>query len=489
MLGRKAGYIYFKGGKMIYNIAIIGAGVIGSLTAQKLSKYKDVSVCLIDRNAEPAGGTSKANSAIVHAGYDAVPGTLKAKFNVKGCRMMEEICTELGVGFKKNGSLVVAFDDDIKHLNLLLQRGEENGVDDLRIIGRDELLTMEPNINPDIREALYAPGAGIVNPYELACAAAENAADNGVETIFDFNVKEIKQNNGIFDIVSESGTIKAEYVINCAGVYADDFAKEPGFEIKPRKGEYLLLDRKYGSTVNHVLFQTPTERGKGILVTPTVHGNLLLGPTSVFTNNKEDTETTKDGIDCVICETKRIVPSIDVRGVITSFAGVRATPNTHDFLIGWSTVYKNQINAAGIESPGLTAAPAIAEYIASLLKEKGVVSELKENIIKRRPYIKMSELSLDEQNELIRQDPAYGRIVCRCECISEGEIVDAVRRNAGARTVDGVKKRVRAGMGRCQGSFCLPNVLRIISRELGIKQTELTKSGGDSIILTGISEH
>ncbi|MDR3643478.1 MAG: NAD(P)/FAD-dependent oxidoreductase [Clostridia bacterium] len=467
-----------------YDVVVIGAGVVGSLTALELSKH-NISVCLVDRFPEPGCGTSKANSAIVHAGYDADPGTAKAALNVRGCGMMEALCGELDVPYLRTGSMVLAFsEEEARKIQALLERGRQNGVKGLEIIGRERVLELEPQVNPEVFAALYAPDAGIVCPYELTVAAAESALDNGVEARFDFPVERLERENGMFRVISKSGEIRAAFVINCAGVYSDLFCGEPSFRIQPRKGEYLILDRKYDGLVHHVLFRTPTKLGKGILAAPTVHGNLLLGPTSEPIEDREDTDTTAKGLGLIRESSKYMLPGLDLRGVITSFAGLRATPSTGDFLIGWSSGQEGLLNAAGIESPGLTSAPAIALKLVELLGER-LPLQKKAHFHGRQKVLRMAELSLEEKNKVIRENPAYGRVVCRCECVSEGEIVDAIRRNAGARTVDGVKRRVRAGMGRCQGSFCMPGVLELLSRELGVSQTELTKSGGLSRMLTG----
>jgi len=469
---------------MVFDVAIIGAGVCGSLIARELSKFFLDGCCLIDRYPEPGCGTSRANSAIVHAGYDAKEGTQKAYFNVLGCEMMEPLCRELHVSYKRIGSMVLSFDEeDDGVLQQLLERGKKNGVAGIELLSREQVIEMEPNISKNVRGALYAKTTGIVSPYELSIAAAENAIDNGVTPMFDTTVHNISKQDDCFIIQTDNGEVKARYVVNCAGVYADRFAGEPGFKIQPRKGEYLLLDKRMGGYVNHVLFQTPTKAGKGILVAPTVHGNLLLGPTSEETDDPEDTETTAAGMQKIISSVLRTVPDIDFSMVITSFAGVRATPNTGDFLVSASAHAPGLINAAGIESPGLTAAPAIAKHVVSLLAKQGLKLAEKPGHKPRKPIRLLQDMAIEERNKLIRENPAYGRIVCRCEGISEGEVVDAIRRNAGARTVDGVKRRVRAGMGRCQGGFCLPSVIEILARELGVSPLEITKSGGSSVLL------
>ena len=475
---------------MIYDIAIIGAGIIGSLIAQKLSKY-NIKTCLIDKETEPAQGAVKANSAIIHAGYDALPGTLKAYYNIKGNEIFQNICDELEIELKNIGSMVLSLDkygdESVKEL---YKRGIDNKVKHLEIIGKQEILQYEPNVNSDVRLALYSKSASIVSPYELTIAAAENAIENGVDSIFDFNVKKIKQKGNIFEISSNDHdcededknnikTVQSKYIINCAGVKADEIANEPEFKIMPRKGEYFVLDKKQDGFINHILFSPPTEKGKGILACPTVHGNIILGPTSEFIENKENKDTTYDGMQSVKQKVKQILPGINFNNIITSFSGIRATPNTHDFYIGWSKVYQNFINVAGIESPGLTSAPAIAKKIIDMMCETDILKDKKENFVKRKKPIIISDLNFEEKNKLIKNNPKYGKIVCRCENISEGEIIDAIRRNT-ARTVDGIKHRIRPGMGRCQGSFCVTKVMEILSKELKIPINKITKKGKNS---------
>jgi glycerol-3-phosphate dehydrogenase len=358
----------------------------------------------------------------------------------------------------------------------------------MKILNRDEIKAKEKNLNEEIIGALYAPTAGIVCPWELAVALAENAADNGTKIVLDRKVTDIRKKEDGYCLYMDKETIETKYVINCAGVYAGEISKMIGdntFEILPRRGQYNVLDKSAGNIVKHVIFQAPTEYGKGVLVTPTVHGNLLVGPDAEDINDRENTATTRDRIEFIRQASKKTVKSIPFNATITSFAGLRARPSTGDFIIEESKKAPGFINVAGIESPGLSAAPAIAEYVKDILKEiSGALKEKQNFISNRRPVIRFVELNDEEKEQLIKKDPRYGRIICRCESITEGEIVDVINRNVGARTVDGVKRRVRPGMGRCQGGFCGPRVMEILARELGKEIMEITKDGKDSYILT-----
>ncbi len=469
----------------MYDIAIIGAGIVGAMIARELSKY-DLSVCVVEMESDVAMGSTRANSAIIHSGYDATEGSLKARLNVRGSEMMSQVAKELGVRYIRNGSLVIGFNDnDCEEIKRLYHRGISNGVKNLSILNQDELRKLEPNISKKAICALYAPTGAIICPYELATAAIGNAMDNGVDLKLNFKVERINKCTDIYEIMSSEDCVKAKYIINAAGLFADEIAKMIGdtsFNIHPRKGEYLLLDKECGSLVSHTIFRTPTKMGKGILVSPTVDGNLILGPTSVDRTDKVDTSTTMEGVERIISEAKDNVENIQFNKVITSFAGLRATGNTGDFIINYAN--DNFINVAGIESPGLTAAPAIAEYVVELLKKTDIKIEKKENF---NPYRKSShffkDLSDDEKNKLIKENSKYGKIICRCEMVSEGEIVDAINTNPKATNVDAVKRRTRSGMGRCQGGFCSPHILDILARELNIPAENVTKSGGASNII------
>jgi len=475
---------------MIYDVVIVGAGVTGAFIARELSRYQ-LNVCLVDRAEDVAMGSSKANSGIVHAGYDPVPGSLKARFNVRGNQLMESVCRELDVPFKRTGSLVLAFDaEDMRKLQDIYERGLKNGVPDLEIWDATQVKKAEPAVADNVSGALYAPTGGIVCPYELTLGAAENAVKNGVVLKLGCEIKSIEFKNGIFLLHGSGEVLEGRYVINAAGVYADRISAMVGddsFSIIPRKGEYLLMDKNQGSLVNRVIFQTPSRMGKGVLVSPTVDGNLLVGPNAVDIQDKEDLSTSKEGLNQVKESALRSVPGIDMSEVITSFAGLRAkVVDGDDFIIGPSSKNDHFINVAGIDSPGLTSAPAIAEHVIDILGTLGLEMKEKEsfNPVRRRPR-RFTEMSEAEINERIRTNPAYGRIICRCEKVSEGEIIDCIRSTIGARTLDGVKRRVRAGMGRCQGGFCAPRVVEILSRELQIPMETVTKRGGDSRILMG----
>lgn len=474
---------------MKYDIAVIGGGVIGCLIVRALSRY-DKSVILLERESDVAMGTSKANSAIVHAGYDAKHGSLKALLNVRGNEMMGRVADELSIPFKRIGSFVLAFtDEELNTVEELYENGKLNGVPDMRILGREEVLALEPNLSPEVKGALFAPSAGIVSPYELTVGAIENAVLNGVTLLLEAEVTGIEREKEIYHLTTAAGEIEAEYIINAAGLHADDIAAlcgDDGFDITPRKGEYMILDKNQGKLVGHVIFQTPNAMGKGILVTPTVDGNLLVGPNAQNILDKEDFSTTSPGLVEIGQGAKRSVPSVPLREVITSFAGLRAVDSTGDFIIEPSKKVEGLFQVAGIESPGLSAAPAIAEYVVEMLKKSGVpLTEKTDYNPRREPVLRFAEMTDEQKAEAIRKDPRYGHIICRCEKVTEGEICDCIARPAGAKNLDAVKRRTRTGMGRCQGGFCTPRVLGIIARELQIPEQQVTKKGKGSELLVG----
>ena len=468
----------------MFDFVVIGAGVVGGLVARELTKYK-LSVCVVEKASDVAMGATRANSAIVHAGYDAKEGTLKAKLNVLGSEMMEDVCRELGVKYKRNGSLVVGFDeDDAATLHSLIERGKKNGVKGLSFLEREEIVKLEPNIGTAVSCALRAETGAIVCPYELCMAAVGNAMDNGATLKLGFDVKKIEKIDGIYKVSSSSDSVEARMVINCAGVYADEVAKLVGddsFSIRPRRGEYMLLDKECGDLVGHTVFRCPSKMGKGVLVTPTVDGNLLLGPTAEDIDDKADTSTTQEGLSRVASLAFEQVNGINLSKVITSFTGLRATGSTGDFII--NSPKSGFINCAGIESPGLTSAPAIAKYVVDMLKNAGV--ELEENDKfngARRPMHYFRELSIEEKNEIIKKNPDYAHVICRCETVTAGEIIEAIKTNPCPTDIDGIKRRTRASMGRCQGGFCTPYMVEILAREMGVSVTEITKFGGESYI-------
>ncbi len=472
---------------MKYDVAVIGAGVVGSLITRELSKY-NIKIALLEKCNDCAMGATKANSAIVHAGFDAKPGTRKAKLNVRGVELMKKFCEELHVPLQNIGALVVAFSEEEKsHLTALLERGVENGVPDLRIVDREELVEMEPNIGDTAVAALVAPTSSIVCPYELTIAGVENAVTNGAEFIRNCAVEGIAYENDEFVLSTTQGEIRADYVINAAGVHSGEIAKligDDSIEIIVRHGDYYLLDKSQGTLVSRTIFQCPTAMGKGVLVSPTVDGNLIVGPSAEDIDDGDDVATSESGLNKIYTMATKSVPAVSLRNAITSFSGNRAHPKSDDFVIGSSSVNAKFINAAGIESPGLSSAPAIAEMI------EGIVVELMGGLEKKADYnpvrpepVRFRHMTTEERAKLISENKAYGRIVCRCETITEGEIIDAIHAPAGARDVDGVKRRTRAGMGRCQGGFCGSKVVEILARELGVPMNEITKFGGDSKII------
>ena len=466
---------------MLYDVIIIGAGVSGSAIARELSRF-DANVCVLEKCEDVCEGTSKANSAIVHAGFDAESGSLMAKLNVRGNEMMDDLCRDLDIPFKRNGSMVVCIHKEaLPGLQELYDRGVANGVKGLKILNRQEALEMEPNLADEVEGALYAPTGGIICPFKLCIAMAENANVNGVDFRFNTKVERIESDDkGLWHIHTNNGEYITRYVVNAAGVHSGVIHN---MEIIPRRGDYCLLDKEAGSHVSHTIFPQPTNLGKGVLVTPTVHGNLLVGPTAIDIEDKEGTNTTAEGINDLIEKANDHVKNLPMRKVITSFAGLRAHVEEHDFIIEEVKGAPNFIDCAAIESPGLTASPAIGEMVGNMLKEKMGLTPKSNWIGTRKDVLNPENLSLEERNELIKKNPAYGNIICRCESISEGEIIDAIHRPLGARSLDGVKRRTRAGMGRCQAGFCSPKTMEIIHRELGLSFEDITKCGGRSNIV------
>ena len=471
-----------------YTAAVIGGGVIGGMVSRELARY-GVKTVILEKGHDIALGASKANSGIVHGGYDPEPNTLKAKLNASGVEKLFEAASELNVPIKRNGSLVCAFSEEEKaHLDLLYKRGFENGITALEIIDGDKARELEENLSENVVAALWVKNAGIVCPYELTVASIGNAMDNGASLITDFEVTAINKNDA-FEIVSKDGKkVLADYVINCAGAYSGKIASLVGddsIEIIPRAGEYLLLDKTEGLRVKHTIFQVPTKEGKGILVSPTVDGNLLTGPTAAVVASPDNKETTLSGMNAVNTLALKSVPTVNFRNVITSFTGVRSSTRGGDFIIGESAACSQFINVAAIDSPGLTCCVSIAEYVMDVLEDAGLKLELNADFNGKRddPHF-FRKMNDDEKNEFIKSNPTYGRIVCRCEGISEGEMRYAIRTNPPATDLDGVKRRTRAGMGRCQGGFCSPTVMKLIAEERGIGKEQVTKNGGGSYIVT-----
>lgn len=465
------------------DVVVIGGGIVGTAVLRELSKY-DLKCILVEKEPDLAMGTTKANSAILHAGFDAPTGSLKAITNVRGNKLYHELEQELDLDIKWTGSLVAATtDEEMATLQELLERGKANGVEGLKILSREEVLQKEKNLT-SVKGALWAPSAGVCWPFGAALAFARCAVQNCAEVMRDCRVLGfIKEDGRITGVETSKGVIKTKYVVNAAGVYADEIAKLAGdesFTITPRKGEYILFDKTAcSSLVFGVVFPTPTKKSKGILVCTTTHGNTFIGPNAQDMEDKEDHAVTAEGMNEIIASARKLIPNLPMGAAITEFSGLRAVSSTGDFIIGASAV-AGLYNAAGMQSPGLTAAPAVAEMLAeAIVKDSGAQAkaDFKAELPKKPVF---NRLNWDKQAELIKENSLYGRVICRCETITEAEIVEAIHESCGARTVDGVKRRTRAGMGRCQGGFCGPRVTQILARELNIPVPEVLKERADS---------
>ena len=456
----------------MFDVVVIGAGIVGSLVARKLSSYQ-LSVAVLEKEPDVGNVTTMANSAIVHSGYDPVPGTLKAKLNVLGNKMFDKLCEELDVEMERIGSLTVAlYDEQLPMLDKLAERSAQNGVP-VQILSAEETLKLEPRLNPQVKGSLFAPTAGMVNPFTLAVHAMENAVDNGVKLFLEEKVVSIKKDNGFYNIICESGnSYQTKVIINAAGIYSDTIHSmiEPiDYSLTPRKGEYFILDHYTDDLVKHTIFPLPSEKGKGILVSPSIGGTYLVGPSAEAMPSKDDVSTDKPTLDDIRRQALDMVPSIPFNQVIRTFAGSRPTPSTHDFIIGFAKSDNHFINLSGIESPGLVSSPAIAEYVVSEYLSK--VIDLKANPnynpnVKKRPDL--HKMSVEERNAFIKKNPEYGQIVCNCEKVSLGEILFEMNTSVPPTTIKAVKKRTRAGFGKCQGGFCQPQVLKLISEKFNI---------------------
>ena len=464
----------------MYDICIIGAGTVGANIARELAKYK-VNICLLEKEEDVSCGASKANSGIVHGGYSDEPGTLKAELCVKGNRMYEQLNQELNFGYRETGSLVLAFrDEDKATLEKLYQYGIGNGVGGLAIIDGEKVREMEPYVSKDVIGALYCANAGVTSPYEFVIALVENAITNGVDLKLNTAVVSIEKTNGYFKIATNKEEIQAAYVINAAGVYSDKIASMVGideYHITPRRGQYVLLDKTQNYLANSVIFQVPSKLGKGILVTTTYHGNLMVGPNAEEISDKEDVSTTEEVLEYIVKTARISVPEFDMKKAITSFAGNRPVSNKKDWVIEESSV-RGFVNLVGIDSPGLTASPAIALKVIDILKKAGLELSLKSDFKScRQPIIKVKDSKF--KGDINAANPGE-HIICRCEQVTEAEIVDALHRNITIKSVDAIKRRTRAGMGTCQSGFCRSRVKEIIARELNIPLEEVTQRGKDS---------
>ncbi len=479
---------------MQYDVAVIGAGVSGCAAARALTRA-GARVVVLEREEDVASGASKANSAIVHAGFDCTPGSLMATLNVRGNAMMAALCEQLSVPYKPIGSYVLAFDqDDVTTLHNLLAQGRTNGVPGLSMITGEQMRERETHISDQVCAALWAPSAAIVCPFELTLALLENAVQNGATFLREFEVSAIARGAQGFALSAVDGRrVQARFVVNAAGLYADDINALAGgepFTIAPRKGEYMMLDREVGATVGSVIFQTPSRMGKGVLVAPTVHGNLYAGPTAQDVTDKRDTLTTPEGLKQIRESSRRSVPGLALNRVITAFAGLRAIAvGENDFRIRAEGGVPGFINVAGICSPGLTSSPAIGDMVVELLRQSGMDCPAKADFNPRRgASARLLDMTLPQRQVAVAADPLQGRIICRCETVSEAQIVAALHSPVPARSLDGVKRRTGAGMGRCQGGFCTPRVMQIMSREMGVPLQALTKCGGKSYLVADQSQ-
>lgn len=471
----------------MFDVVIIGAGVVGSLIARKLSSYQ-LNVAVIEKESDVGNIVTMANSAIVHSGYDPVPGTLKAKLNVLGNKMFDQIAEELDVEFERRGSLTVAlYDSQLPMLEELAKRSAENGVP-VKILTAKEVLELEPNLNPNVKGALLAPTAGLINPFTLPVHAMENAVDNGVKLFLDEKVVDIKKENGVHKVICASKNVyEAKVVINAAGIYSEEIHKmiEPiDYKLTPRKGEYFILDHYSDSLVKHTIFPLPSEKGKGILVTPTTGGTYLVGPSAEVTFSKDDVSTDKMTLDEVKRQALDMVPSIPFNQVIRTFAGTRPTPSTHDFIIGFAKSDDHFINCSGIESPGLASSPAIAEYVVNEFVSKVLSLKKKESF---NPYVKkrvnLAKMNPMERSKFVKEHPEYGTIICNCEKVSLGEILEEFKSSVPPKTIKAIRKRTRAGFGKCQGGFCTPLVTTLIAKEFNLPLNKVLYQFADSYIV------
>lgn len=471
------------------DIIVIGAGAVGAFIARNLSKY-EVSTLVLDKENDVCDATSMANSAIAHSGYDPLPGTKKAYFNVRGNQMLDDICSDLDVAFIRNGTLTIATEEEqLKVLDELALRSKQNGVP-CKVLTAEEVKKEEPNITPNVKAALLCPTGGIINPFELVSHAFENALDNGVKLSLGTEVKDIKREGDHFVVLTNKGDFSAKVVINAAGVYSDKIAsmiEDIDWAITPRKGEYYVLDHFKDGFVNHVIFPLPSSKGKGILVTKTTSGNYLVGPSSELVEDKDDVSTDSLTLSAVKAGATQLIPNIPFNQQIRTYSGLRATSTKHDFIIEPSKAYETFINVAGIESPGLVSSPAIGEYVVEELVSKVMTLKKKDSYVSKiRPYIHEKELSAEERNELIKKNPDFGTIICNCEKVSLGQIKDVLSRSLPCLTIKALKKRTRAGFGKCQGGFCQPQVLRIIASKQNIDPKEVLydKTGSNIIVDT-----
>ncbi|WP_125143891.1 NAD(P)/FAD-dependent oxidoreductase [Clostridium transplantifaecale] len=472
------------------DVVIIGAGAVGCAIARELSRYK-LDVTVVDKNEDIGGDASKSNSAIIHTGYDASPGTLESQLVAAANPMYDKLAEELDVPFKRIGAILPAItQEQFEKLPEIKHKAFLNRVYDVEYKTGEELLKMEPNLNPEVKGGLYIPRESIIDPFILVQALAENANENGVNFLLNTKVTDIRTENGaVKEVVTTGGTITADYVINAAALYCDEIAAMVGkadYKVVARRGQFYILDKNTDCQVKQIVLPIPTKVTKGKLMCPTIHGNMLVGPTAEDLDNKTDKSVTSDGLVSILEDVKRLIPGVNIRDSITQYSGLRPNRNPEGLHVDVYDDLKGYINLSGVRSTGLTLSVAMGVYVADLMRETGAVMEPKEHFTERRKgVLRFHELDREEQDEAVKRNPLYGKIVCRCETVTEGEILDCIRRPLGARSMDAVKRRVRAGMGRCQGGFCGPKVIEILARELGITVEEVNKNNEGSYMVAG----
>lgn len=472
------------------DVLIIGAGAVGSAIAREFSKY-NVSVLVVDKNEDIGGDASKSNSAIIHTGYDATPDTLESQLVVAANPMYEKLCKDLDVPYKKVGAILPAFtDEQFEKLPSIKEKAFKNRVYDVEYLSKEELLEMEPNLNPEVKGGLYIPRENIIDPFVYVQALCENAYANGVKFMLNTKVTDIIVNNGkIEKVVTTAGEIEADYVVNSAGLYCDEIAEMVGkadYKVVARKGQFYILDKNTSCKVNHIVLPIPTKITKGKLMCPTVHGNMLVGPTAEDQLSKTDKSTTTAGLDSIATDVRNLIPNVNLRETITQYCGLRPNRNPEGLHFDIFDDIKGYVNLSGVRSTGLTLSVAMGKYVVQQLLMRGANFKLKDDFIKtRKGIIKFSEQTSEVKEELLKQNPLYGNVICRCETVTEAEILQAIHRPLGAKSVDAVKRRVRAGMGRCQGGFCGPKVIEILARELGVSTDKINKNQDGSYMVVG----
>ena len=472
------------------DVVIVGAGAVGCAVARELSKY-EISVIVVDQNEDVGGDASKSNSAIIHTGYDASPGTLESQLVVAANPMYDKIAEDLDVPFARIGAVLPAItEEQYEQLPGIQEKAFRNRVYDVEFKTREELLEMEPNLNPEVKGGLYIPRESIIDPFILVQAYAENACANGVEFRLGTQVTGIETEQGkIKRVLTTAGEIETKYVINCAGLHCDDIAAMVGkadYKVVPRKGQFFILDKNTSCKVQHIVLPIPTKVTKGKLMCPTIHGNMLVGPTAEDQESKVDKSTTARGLESITADVRNLVPNVNIRDTITQYSGLRPNRVPEGLHFDMYDDLEGYINLSGVRSTGLTLSAAMGKYVVQQMQYHGAGLIFKNKFVeKRKAIVKFSDCSREEQERLIQENPLYGNVICRCETITEAEILQAIHRPLGARSMDAVKRRVRAGMGRCQAGFCGPKVLEILARELGCDPTQINKNNPGSYMVTG----